>query len=97
MHTDSYDNANYTTITVFGLKTERRIQAIKTLRGIYEAVNGCPLGLKDAKVACDTLQDRDDAQIVIRCETKIVSLVRTALQAADFRLYQAERETILHV
>jgi hypothetical protein len=70
---------------------------IKTLRGVFEAIHGMPLGLREAKLTCDALQDRDDAQIVIRCETKLAGLVRTALSAADFRLHQPERETILYV
>jgi hypothetical protein len=91
------NHADLTTITVYGLRTERRIQAIKTLRGVFEAIHGMPLGLREAKLTCDALQDRDDAQIVIRCETKLAGLVRTALSAADFRLHQPERETILYV
>lgn len=86
------------TITIYGLRTERIINAIKALRAVHNAVEAAPLGLRDAKTVCDSLRDeRSGGRVIVRVPSHMTDLVRTALSQADFDLYGPSTSTLLRI
>lgn len=92
------DTPIWDTITIYGLRTERIIGAIKALKAVHHAVEAAPLGLRDAKAVCDALRDeRRGGRVIIRTPSHMTDLVRTALLQADFDLYGPSTTTLLRI